>query len=149
MSQPATEVVVVERVIKATPATVFSFFVNPARWLLWQGVDATIDPRPGGRFRINVRGDGYASGHFTVVDPPRRIAFTWGWEMDASPVPPGSSTVTVELAPLADGTLVRLTHEGLPPPARDLHLEGWQHYVARLATVAAGGDPGRDPWRAD
>jgi HipA-like kinase len=26
------------------------------------------------------------------------------------------------------------------------HAHGWEHYLARLAVTAAGGDPGRDPW---
>jgi uncharacterized protein YndB with AHSA1/START domain len=95
---------------------------------------------------MDVRGDGYASGHFVEVDPPRRIVFTWGWEVDGSPVPPGSSTVEIDLLPDPAGTRVRLTHRGLPPPEGLLHEEGWIHYVDRLAIVAAGGDPGRDPW---
>jgi uncharacterized protein YndB with AHSA1/START domain len=141
--------VVVERLVKAQPATVFSFFTDPARWLVWQGVDATIDPRPGGVFRINVRGDGYASGHFVELDPPWRLVLTWGWEMADNPVPPGASTVTVELTPDPAGTLVRLTHRGLPPEAFAPHRMGWEHYVERLDTAATGGDPGPDPWRVD
>jgi hypothetical protein len=44
---------------------------------------------------------------------------------------------------------VRLTHSGLPPEAVPPHELGWAHYVGRLAVVAAGGDPGPDPLRAD
>src|SRR5688572_20343816 len=58
------DVVIVERVIKARPATVFAFFTERDRWLSWQGVSAEIDPRPGGVFRMNVRGNGYVSGEF-------------------------------------------------------------------------------------
>lgn len=141
--------VTVQRRVRASPATVFSFFTDPARWLRWQGVDATIEPTPGGLFRMNVRGDGYAVGRFVEVDPPRRIAFTWGWEMPGNPVPPGSSTVEIDLEQDGDGTLVRLTHRDLPPPAVPPHHEGWSHYVDRLAVLADGGDPGLDPWRTD
>jgi uncharacterized protein YndB with AHSA1/START domain len=143
-----TTVVVVQRRIRAQPATIFSFFTDPARWLRWQGVEATIEPVAGGRFRMNVRGDGYASGQFVEVDPPRRIVFSWGWELPGNPVPPGSSTVEIDLEPDGDATVVRLTHRGLPLPAtRDHHREGWQHYLERLDAVATGGDPGPDPWR--
>jgi Activator of Hsp90 ATPase homolog 1-like protein len=55
--QPAGPVTV-ERRVAASPATVFSFFTDRDRWLRWQGVDATIEPVPGGAFRMNVRGDG-------------------------------------------------------------------------------------------
>jgi uncharacterized protein YndB with AHSA1/START domain len=139
------EVVVVRRAIKAPPATVFSFFVDRDRWLSWQGVSAEIDPRPGGMFRMNVRGDGWASGRFVAVEPHRRIVFTWGWEGDGSPVPPGSSQVEVTLEPDgAGGTLLTLVHRGLPLPAVDTHLDGWNHYLERLTIRAAGGDPGPD-----
>jgi uncharacterized protein YndB with AHSA1/START domain len=50
--------VIVERRVEASPETVFMFFSEPARWLQWQGVEAELDPRPGGTFRMNVRGDG-------------------------------------------------------------------------------------------
>jgi uncharacterized protein YndB with AHSA1/START domain len=138
-------VVTVERRVAASPATVFSFFTDRERWLRWQGIDATIEPFAGGALRMNVRGDGYASGTFVEVVPDKRVVFTWGWERPGSPLPPGSSTVEVDLVPDGDGTLVRLTHRGLPPDAVDAHRAGWEHYAARLAVVAAGGDPGPDP----
>jgi uncharacterized protein YndB with AHSA1/START domain len=141
-----TDLVVVERRIAARPPTVFSFFTDRDRWLSWQGAEAEIDPRPGGLFRVNVRGDGWASGRFVTVDPHTTIAFTWGWEADGSPVPPGSSTVRITLAPAGpDGTLLRLVHSGLPLPMVDLHRLGWEHYLARLVVRAGGGDPGVDP----
>jgi hypothetical protein len=39
------------------------------------------------------------------------------------------------------------THTGLPDAAQCAgHAEGWAHYLDRLAEVAAGRDPGPDPW---
>jgi uncharacterized protein YndB with AHSA1/START domain len=142
----AAEPVIVERRIRASRGTVFSYFTDPARWLQWQGIDAELDAVPGGRLRMNVRGDGYASGRFTVVEPPHRIVFTWGWEMPGNPVPAGSSTIEVELIDEGEVTLVRLTHRDLPPESREVHAQGWMHYLDRLAMRAAGGDPGPDPW---
>lgn len=141
------DTVTVRRLVRASPATVFSFFTDPRRWLSWQGVDATIEPHPGGLFRMNVRGDGYAVGRFVEVDPPRRIVFSWGWEMPGNPVPPGSSTVEVHLEPDGDATLVSLTHSGLPTPTRSVHEQGWTHYLSRLAVAATGTPPPPDPWR--
>lgn len=138
-------VVTVERLINARPQTVFSFFTDRDRWLSWQGVEAEIDPRPGGIFRMNVRGDGWASGQFTVVDPHQKIVFTWGWEGGGSPVPPGSSTVEITFEPHGvGGTLLRLVHTGLPLPAVEPHSQGWEHYLDRLEILAGGGDPGPD-----
>jgi uncharacterized protein YndB with AHSA1/START domain len=142
MSEPD---LIVERHIAASPATVFSFFADPRRWLRWQGIEATIEPRPGGVFRMNVRGDGFAAGRFTEVVPGRRIVFTWGWETPELGVPPGSTTVEIDLLPDGDGTFLRLIHRDLPGTALDSHRWGWEHYATRLAVAATGGDPGPDP----
>jgi uncharacterized protein YndB with AHSA1/START domain len=147
METTMSDEVRVQRTIKARPATVFSFFTDPDRWLSWQGVAAEIDPRPGGVFRVNVRGDGWASGLFVAVEPNDRIVFTWGWEREDMLVPPGSSTVEITLLAVdGDSTLLTLVHRGLPPPMVDAHREGWQHYLDRLTIRGAGGDPGPDPW---
>ena len=50
------------------------------------------------------------------------------------------------LAETAD-TVVSLSHRRLKPEMLALHRAGWTHYLRRLALVAAGRDPGRDPWR--
>lgn len=140
-----TAPVVVERRIAAAPATVFSFFADTTRWLRWQGVEGEIELRPGGVFRMNVRGDGFASGGFLEVVPERRLVFTWGWEHESMGVPPGSTVVEIELEPDGDGTLLRLTHRNLPETATEIHLQGWLHYTQRLGVVAEGRDPGPDP----
>jgi uncharacterized protein YndB with AHSA1/START domain len=145
MTSHDADIVIVRRSIRARPATVFSFFTDRDRWLSWQGISAEIDARPGGVFRMNVRGDGIASGRFTVVEPHHRIAFTWGWEGEGSPVPPGSSTVEITLVADADDcTLLTLVHSGLPFPALDVHRDGWNHYLDRLSVRSAGGEPGPD-----
>lgn len=51
----------------------------------------------------------------------------------------GSSTVEIELLPEGSGTLLRLTHRGLPPEFVDVHREGWELYVSRLQVVAGEG----------
>ena len=82
--------------------------------------------------------------------PERRLVFTWGWEgQDESEgphaVPPGSSRVEVSLEPDGDGTLVRLRHLDLPEESREIHGQGWDLYLGRLASAAVGKDPGPDP----
>ena len=139
-------VVVREIRIEATPETIFPFFTDPEKMLRWMGVSADLDPRPGGLYHCDVNGNDVARGEYVSIEPPHRIVFTWGWEGDGHPVPPGSSTVEVTLTPDGEGTLVRLTHSDLPEPTQGQHAEGWEHYLARLAVAAAGGDAGRDPW---
>ena len=97
---------------------------------------------------MNVTGDGFASGRFVEVVPNRKLIFTWGWEDPGSPLPPGSSTVEIELIEAPNGTLLRLTHKGLPESEREIHRFGWENYAARLSAVEEGRDPGPDPMRA-
>jgi uncharacterized protein YndB with AHSA1/START domain len=130
--------------IDASPETVFDFFTDPEKMTRWKGRSAELDPSPGGVYRVTINDVASASGTYVEVDRPRRVVFTWGWE-GGHPVAPGSSTVAVTLTPDGDGTLVRLEHSGLPDDQRAAHAEGWEHYVARLAVAAAGGDAGPDP----
>ena len=66
-----------------------------------------------------------ARGEFLEIDPPRRLVFSWGWEgIDA--LPPGQSTVEVDLIDEGGATLLRLRHNGLPTDnACQLHTYGW------------------------
>jgi len=137
--------VVCEMEIAAAPETVFAFFTDPELMVRWMGEEATLAPHPGGACRIRVHGDNVARGEYVAVEPPSRVVFTWGWENEDSPVPPGSSTVEVVLAPSRVGTVVTLSHGGLPVEAREPHGAGWTHYLARLAIAGTGGDPGPDP----
>ena len=130
--------------VNASPEVVFSYFVDPAKMITWKGTEAMLDPRPGGVYRVNVTGREVARGEYLEIDPHNRIVFTWGWE--EGPITPGSTTVEVTFTPDGDGTIVRLKHAGLSGEALDAHVEGWEHYLPRLAIVAAGGDPGVDPW---
>jgi uncharacterized protein YndB with AHSA1/START domain len=131
--------------INAKPETVFPFFTDPAKMVRWKGVDAMLDPRPGGIYRVNVTGRNVARGEYLEVTPYSRVVFTWGWEGETIPVPPGSSTVEVTLIPDGEGTIVRLRHSGLTPEMAEEHLRGWVHYLARLTEAAEGRDPGVDP----
>jgi uncharacterized protein YndB with AHSA1/START domain len=125
----------VEQRIDAKPSTVFSYLTDPAKFVTWMGAGAMLDPRPGGRYRIEVDGDNVAVGEFKEVDPPHRLVMTWGWENHQT-VPPGSTTVEITLTPDGDGTVLRLRHVGLPTEDdRRTHADGWVHYASRLASV--------------
>jgi uncharacterized protein YndB with AHSA1/START domain len=81
---------------------------------------------------------------FREVVPVHRLAYSFGWE-GSELVPPGSSLVEIDLIDQDGGTLLRITHTGLPNAEQSVsHGQGWAHYLARLATAAAGGDPGPD-----
>jgi uncharacterized protein YndB with AHSA1/START domain len=171
----ATDVVEHEVRVAARPEIVFGYFTDPTRMVQWMGAEATLDPRPGGVCRIafdpppslaglldamfgteqeealkrlGPNGPRVMMGEFVEVVPHRRVALTWGWEQDLYAVPPQSTAVEISLTPEGEETIVHLTHRRLPSRAVPLHVAGWQHYLPRLAIVAAGGDPGADPWEA-
>ncbi len=130
--------------VSARPQTVFAYFTDQERYTAWMGVEAELDARPGGIYRVKVPQGMYAVGEFVEVEAPRRVVFTWGWEGDPE-IPPGSSRVEITLTPTASGTAVRLVHSGLPSPAAvGLHTQGWDRYLGRLVTTAEGGYAGPD-----
>ena len=127
--------------IAAPPEVVFPYFTDPALAVKWIADAAYLDPRPGGTFSVNVRGNP-ALGEFVVVEPPHRVIFTWGIE-GRGDLPPGSSTVEVVLQPDGDETVVTLTHRDLPTEDyRRSHEAGWSEFLGVLAQVAAADSPG-------
>jgi uncharacterized protein YndB with AHSA1/START domain len=156
MAADGAETVVREIYIDAEPAIVFEFFVDADKLCRWLALEATLDPRPGGvctQVHDGVdRGGGRCEmeGTFVAVEPPTRVAFTWGFADPAVHVKPGGSVVEVTLEPSGAGTRVVLVHRGLPADEVGNHDHGWTTMLTRLAQ-AAGRQPlisgGRDERR--
>ena len=81
--------------IQARRDIVFAYFTDAEKLIRWKGVRATLDPRPGGIYRVEINARDIVRGTYLEVTPPERIVFTWGWEGEASPLPPGASTVEI------------------------------------------------------
>jgi uncharacterized protein YndB with AHSA1/START domain len=136
-----------ETQIAAPAATVFAFLTDPEKIISWMGTEATTETYPGGLYLLKgVAGDRarVARGAFREVVPVHRLAYTFGWE-GGQEVPPGSSLVEIDLIERDGGTLLRMTHSGLPNEAQCAsHNRGWAHYLNRLTIAASGGNPGID-----
>jgi uncharacterized protein YndB with AHSA1/START domain len=133
--------------IAAPPSTVFAFLTDPEKILRWMGTEANVEPQPGGIYLVNVSGKDIARGRFTEVIPVHRLAYSFGWE-GRETMPPGSGLIEIDLIDQEGGTLLRMTHSGLPDAEECAsHARGWAHYLGRLAVAAAGGDPGPDQRR--
>jgi uncharacterized protein YndB with AHSA1/START domain len=141
-----TESFVVQREthIAAPRASVFAFLTDPDKIVQWMGTEATTEMHPGGLYLLKGVGSAAARGTFREVVPVHRLAYSFGWEANDE-VPPGSSLIEIDLIEQDGGTLLRMTHSGLPNEAtRASHDKGWGHYLDRLTNAAAGRDPGPD-----
>src|SRR5207245_3517535 len=141
---PEALVVRRETHIPAPPAAVFALLTDPEKILRWMGTEAQVEPEPGGLYLVNVTGARFARGCFREVVPVHRLAYSFGWE-GSEVVPPGSSLIEIDLLDQDGGTLLRLTHTGLPDAEHCvLHQQHWVHYLASLALAAGDGVPGPD-----
>jgi uncharacterized protein YndB with AHSA1/START domain len=132
--------------IAAPPATVFAYLTDPEKIVSWMGAEAAMEPHPGGLYLVKGVRDraNVARGTFREVVPVHRLAYSFGWD-GREQVPPGSSLIEIDLIDQDNGTLLRMTHSGLPNATQCAnHDRGWAHYLSRLAIAAAGGNPGID-----
>ncbi|HLX18172.1 MAG TPA: SRPBCC family protein [Bradyrhizobium sp.] len=135
-----------ETQIAAPPATVFAFLTDPEKIISWMGTEAKTELHPGGLYLLKgVNKSRAARGTFREVVPVHRLAYSFGWD-GSEEVPAGSSLIEIDLIDQDGGTLLRMTHSGLPNEAQcAAHAKGWAHYLARLGMAAAGRNPGADP----
>jgi uncharacterized protein YndB with AHSA1/START domain len=139
----------IEKHIPATPEQVFAAWTDPDRMADWYAPSddfgptiGEVDLQVGGAYRIGMLLPGrtdyrFVSGHYSRVDAPRTLSFTWSWE----PYQPGwpETQITVEFRPGGDGTDLMLTHERFRDEAdRDRHAEGWRGCLDRLARKFGG-----------
>jgi uncharacterized protein YndB with AHSA1/START domain len=134
------------RAIRATPARVFQAWTTPAEMKKWKAPGdlsvavAEVDLRVGGRYRVHMRApDGTehrVGGTYRVVDPPRKLVYTWLWDTNPDM---GETVVTVEFRDLGGSTEVVLTHELFPTEAdRKEHEMGWTGSFEKLDALLAG-----------
>ena len=108
------------------------------------GTEANTEVHPGGLYLLKGVNGRVARGAFREVVPVHRLSYSFGWDGDGE-VPPGSGLIEIDLIDRDGGTLLRMTHSGLPNQAQcDSHAKGWAHYLGRLTMAAAGQNPGAD-----
>ena len=102
----------------------------------WHGVEAELDPRPGGVWRVRHANGAVLAGEFVELAPPRLVVFTWGFEAQGGgehsggATPPGGSRVEVRLSEHEGVTRVSLLHTGFEPS--DSADAGWRHFLPGL-----------------
>ena len=134
--------------IPAPPAAVFALLTDPEKILRWMGTQVNVEPHPGGLYLVNVTGARFARGSFREVVPVHRLAYSFGWD-GSEEVPPGSSLVEIDLIEQRDGTLLRLTHTGLPNAEQCAgHADGWAFTSAGWPRRQPGATRARTPGTA-
>lgn len=136
----------IEREFKAPPARVFAAFTDPKLLAQWFGPDGMscpvceVDLRVGGAYRACLRGDSgehWVSGAYRVIEPPRRLAFTWAWEENGRRGP--ESVVEIDFAAAGPNTRLVLTHRGFETAElREAHGRGWGSTFVSLERFLAG-----------
>jgi hypothetical protein len=149
--------------IAAEPDLAFDYFTNATALVRWMGNRAVVDPRPGGQFTL-------------FFGAAESRGATWNWTVPGGWSSPGPGRLgelpargkrpESHLTARDGGTLVAITHSGLPGGERPRHAAGWRHYLApcrrerhgtargtrcnrpgsRVAAGIATGRPCQDPW---
>ncbi|MGV8986644.1 MAG: SRPBCC family protein [Cypionkella sp.] len=129
----------VQKLIPAPVEKVYNAWLDPKALMRFMAPGpamtvprAETDPKVGGRFEVVMRmgtNDLLHAGTYLELVPHSKIVFSW-----ESPHSIEGSTVTLDLAPEGDGTMLTLTHvrfanEG----SRDNHRSGWTAILAALA----------------
>ncbi len=122
--------------IRAPRAVVFRFLTETTGFARWWGEGSSIDARPGGAVRIHYPNGVIAGGEVREVVDGERLVFTYGYE-SGTPLPLGSTRVTIELHDDAPGTTLCLRHELGDAALRDAHLPGWSYQLAVFANLVA------------
>ena len=134
----------VRKTIAATPERLFAAWTQPERLKQWWGpegvqcIDAVVDLRVGGRYRIGNRlPDGnvlWIIGEYRVVEPPQKLVYSWQIESESH----APEIVTVRFEPREGGTEVVVIHESIPDVStRNRHQYGWKGCLAGLAEFIA------------
>jgi uncharacterized protein YndB with AHSA1/START domain len=99
----------------------------------WETTVAEVDLRVGGVVRVVMRNphkeiEYGGGGHYTEIDRPTRVAFTWTWDNDSR-----ETLIELDFEERDGATTVRFTHSGLADEeAVRSHDDGWGKAFANL-----------------
>jgi uncharacterized protein YndB with AHSA1/START domain len=147
MTEDRLRVLHIERTFDAPVERVFEAWTSEEvlrRWLHgmpgWETPTAEVDLRVGGRIRIVMRDptDGTeagATGEYRVVEPTRRLVFTWVW--DDQPDKP--QLIELEFSERDGRTTVLMTNSAIPTDDRlESQERGWQFCYDNLEGLLRG-----------
>lgn len=135
----ATRSVVIEREIAHPPQKIWRALTQPhliAEWLMAND----FSPVVGHRFNLRGEWGGVLDCEVLVVEPDRKLAYTWNFAHD-DPAYNLESVVTFTLTPTPTGTLLRMEQAGFHPNQKQAFggaNAGWREFFGKLEQVLAG-----------
>ena len=132
------DTLVIERLFDTDCQTLYEAWTDPkvmARWFFVEenwSAEVTNDLQVGGAYTLSMVLDAETrhtmTGEYLELREHSRIRFTWTSHVVEN------SIVTIDLEPVGDKTLLRLTHELIPnEEARTAHRHGWGGCLDSLA----------------
>jgi uncharacterized protein YndB with AHSA1/START domain len=124
---------------------VWGALTDPAELRRWWG-DTDLELTEGGRFTLRWRNQdpqgnvATLDGAITKLDPPRFLEISATWGAPGSPDPGVPTTLTWELEPAGDHTLLHFTNALPTPPEGSATAAGWHLHLDALAATLAGED---------
>jgi hypothetical protein len=122
--------------VAADPATVISYFLTPSKIVRWIGRSARIDAVRGGAFEIEFADGTWRRATLQELDPPRRLSLAF--QPDRANL---GGRVDITFTSHQAGTVVRVTHTGLPAQAGPSVHAAWEHLLGRLSLAVVGISP--------
>ncbi|HXR60165.1 MAG TPA: SRPBCC domain-containing protein [Solirubrobacterales bacterium] len=135
----------IKRTFQAPAQAVFDAWTSEEvmrRWFhgeqAWETPHAEVDLRLGGSVRVVMRDpdkeeDHGGGGHYTEIDPPHRLAFTWTWDADGR-----QTLIELDFEESDGATTVTLTHSGLRDRESAIsHEGGWGTALDNLEAALA------------
>lgn len=93
-----------------------------------------LDARVGGEIDFTMKmteAEVRGTGRYKVVEPPRKLVYSWLWVGEGTSGV--ESQITVEIEPNPLGCSLKMVHERLyDAETRDSHIEGWTSCLHRL-----------------
>jgi len=136
----------IERTFQAPAEAVFNAWTSEEvmrRWFhgehAWQTPHAEVDLRLGGKVRVvmhdpDKQTDHGGGGHYTEIDPPHRLVFTWTWDDESD----RETLIELDFEETDGVTKVTLTHSGLrDQEAVTSHEGGWSNALDNLGEALA------------
>jgi uncharacterized protein YndB with AHSA1/START domain len=145
VTEDSGQVVRIERTFDASAEEVFDAWTSPEvieRWFRpargWRKPSAEVDLRVGGTVRVVMRDPSgapvEASGEYTEIERPNRLAFTWTFDDD----PSNQQLIEIEFTERDGATTVVFVNSNISEKKRrDEQYDGWRTCIDNMERALA------------